>query len=584
MRFKIIKKICLLFLFCAFISDAAAAELILKLDNTPLAIGYTDKAGLYCTADGADVLIASTVEKAVVFNLKEHKGTVFALSFSPLTSSFISAGEDNIIVKRNFNSAPPLGVFPLHDTLKLKSIALSPDGKMIAAGLENGFLTVNLTLKLSEKNLDVGFKAHEKTIYSVHFNYNGSYVITAAYDNKIKIWNSENLTLVREFDFFGNNKTPAVFSPVENVFASTLAANEIVIRTLDGKKTASIKTEKSIKNFMFTESGTHLVVLNELNELCVFDTATGNLVGIIPPCIKEELTAFAVKGDMTEIIAGYASGEIYRIKIDKMTKPYLQKKEKAKEKNTPDEEEKPKPDTEAQVEVEVKTEPAPKAVETLEPEETGIEQDEIEREELEQDETAEPAAQRERKFFQYKKYNDAVEFRIGYNGFPNTYFVGNFSFEAGYFFNRWIQPFYFGALIGLGTGFPKKNFPYDYYIDGKKTHSPYLMSIGLYLPSGFMFEPFGNGFYVQMELCAGVQFKRLWNGSFKKAMYGKFFTASAGSLLFGAGYKWIKLNLGVNYDNIFKFSFIAQLAFRIEISYNSAGKNKKKLNNETGTE
>lgn len=77
-------------------------------------------------------------------------------------------------------------------------------------------------------------------------------------------------------------------------------------------------------------------------------------------------------------------------------------------------------------------------------------------------ETAEPNIENTReevKSFHNKALSDAVEIAVSFQPYvKNNYYVGTLVSSLGYFFNRWIAPFYFGFDFGFGVGFPTINF------------------------------------------------------------------------------------------------------------------------------
>ncbi|EFW37760.1 hypothetical protein DWQ65_05600 [Treponema phagedenis] len=127
-------------------------------------------------------------------------------------------------------------------------------------------------------------------------------------------------------------------------------------------------------------------------------------------------------------------------------------------------------------------------------------------------------------------------------------------------------------MVGFDVGFPRKNFPHNYYYEetGKKMRGPYIPTFVLYAPLGFTVKPFQNNFRIYIEAAPSFAIQSLWNGSFKQNIATKSYYSFVLNLVAGVGWKGINGHAGFLYDSITKFSFSFSLCYRIDITYKKA--------------
>jgi WD40 repeat protein len=81
--------------------------------------------------------------------------------------------EKNIIATFNFNSS-------------VLAVAISPNGKLIAVGLDNGTIEIwDLVLK----NKLVSWTGHKSRVTSVAFSPDGTKIVSGSRDNTVQLWN-----------------------------------------------------------------------------------------------------------------------------------------------------------------------------------------------------------------------------------------------------------------------------------------------------------------------------------------------------------------------------------------------------------
>ena len=165
------------------------------------------------------------------------------------------------------------------------------------------------------------------------------------------------------------------------------------------------------------------------------------------------------------------------------------------------------------------------------------------------------------------KNNDTVSFRLKGSIAPGPYILG-LAFSSGYTAYKLIQPFYFGGFIEPHIGFPQKNFPYKYQMDGSSISSPLIVGGKLYVPFGICVYPFQRNIEFFVDIAPGITMNMLWNRQFgKKSISSRLFTGFYGAIRTGASYKNFSVFLEGTYDAVTGFGVSLGIGYNLPITY-----------------
>ena len=165
------------------------------------------------------------------------------------------------------------------------------------------------------------------------------------------------------------------------------------------------------------------------------------------------------------------------------------------------------------------------------------------------------------------KNTDAVSFRLKASVAPGPYILGT-SIAAGYTAFKLIQPFYFGGFIEPHLGFPQKDFPYKYQLNGSEISSPLIVGGKVYFPFGICVYPFQKNIEFFVDIAPGIVMNFLWNTKFgEEAITSRIFTGFYAALRTGITYKNFSVFLEGNYDAVTGFGVSLGVGYSIPISY-----------------
>ena len=300
----------------------AAEELILKVKENPQIAGWVYQKGKlensYCLYERKYLILARanvdiTVQTPILNVFKEHEANILASSFSISNKRFVSLDADGFLVERTFANWDEVNVRKVHEKLKPTSVAISPDDTLELVGFKNGFIQANSLLKKTNKNIDVYFKAHEGSVYSISFNALGNYFISSGTDGKIKIWNAKDLLLLHEIDTFINTPdlipVPALFSPLNDIAVYATGKETLCFQDIQGNTISTVFVPSGIKTVHFTEKKDLIAVLTSENTLEFYSIRKGKYQGTLTSL--KDISSFSVNIVTGNILVATKDGKIY---------------------------------------------------------------------------------------------------------------------------------------------------------------------------------------------------------------------------------------------------------------------------------
>ena len=195
-------------------------------------------------------------------------------------------------------------------TSLVRSIAISPDGKIIVSGNDQG--EVQLWNRNTEKLLYT-FLRHSNWIQSVVFSPDGKLIASGSIDGTIKLWNLSTKKLIRTFE-----KSQPVysltFSPDGKLIASGNGGGIIRLWDLNGKSIRNIKAHSgNVVSVVISPDGKTLasrsfvsISNNNDTDIKLWNLSTGNLIRALTAGETGGVNSLAISSD-GNILAGYFS-------------------------------------------------------------------------------------------------------------------------------------------------------------------------------------------------------------------------------------------------------------------------------------
>jgi WD40 repeat protein/predicted KAP-like P-loop ATPase len=132
-----------------------------------------------------------------------HKNFIRSVAFSPDGSMIVSGSWDKTVRLWNVATGQAIGD-PFYHTDDVRSVAFSPDGRMIVSGGSDNMVRLwDISDPQHKRQIIIG--EHESPIYSVAFDPQEDYIISASVDG-IKVWRWQGLNIYRVSQAFSNDQ------------------------------------------------------------------------------------------------------------------------------------------------------------------------------------------------------------------------------------------------------------------------------------------------------------------------------------------------------------------------------------------
>jgi WD40 repeat protein len=181
------------------------------------------------------------------------KGTIEEIAVSPSGRWVVAATISGVSVYQT--GAPDAAQHYLRNQT-VRSVAIAPNGEMIATGLQSGELVI---MSISDGEIQHRLPAHESGVFAVAYAPDGSMIASGGADGVIKLWNAEDGSVVNEINAHTGRVNDIAFSPDSLSLASGSIDRTVKIWTVEGEQVASYTAQNgAITAVAFSNDGRRL--------------------------------------------------------------------------------------------------------------------------------------------------------------------------------------------------------------------------------------------------------------------------------------------------------------------------------------
>jgi len=207
--------------------------------------------------------------------LREHTDNVTSIALSPDGLIIASGSYDGTIRLWNFKTGQVVQQLPTKE-MSLSTVSFSPDGQYLAYAYADYDDSSIYIWNLNKNCQQCILKGHRTTVRSISYSRDGITVITASDDGTIRIWDVRKGRCSKILRDDGKFVRSAVYSPDERYIASTSC--DSAIRIWDADKGVLIRKLEGhmdvATNVVFSDDGSMLASTSEDYTIRVWDTTT----------------------------------------------------------------------------------------------------------------------------------------------------------------------------------------------------------------------------------------------------------------------------------------------------------------------
>jgi WD40 repeat protein len=246
---------------------------------------------LEVTKDGKWLICATDQAKILLFNLENnveqnqeligHTSFVTGLAVAPDNSFFISSSNDKTIRKWNLKTLES-EVLVTSDS-KINSIEISPNSKKIAAGTQDGKISI---YDSNNENSPFVIESNSKNaISSICYNKKGDWIVSGDSKGNVQVWDANNYTQIKNLQGHKSRIYDIAFNPNDCLLATSSLDGTVRVWDCTNLNNQPIELrdhESWVLSISFTPDGNKLVTSsNKKDRILIWDTKPNTIASKI---------------------------------------------------------------------------------------------------------------------------------------------------------------------------------------------------------------------------------------------------------------------------------------------------------------
>ena len=496
------KHLVVTFLFLLIIQiPTLFAQEFLACDGRIVQIAEDSSGSLLAVCDGSSVVVYNLSDYSQVCELYDEKVSKMSFYMEGDSKYFAVMTKDGQYIVRKFyysdeqwhcEDGEPYFYADCADKTGKKSltaVSFSNNSDYVAAAFSDNTIQVHFRLRVTAGSISHSITSHKAQVYGLEFSKNGEYLATVSVDGAAYIWNSYTSTLITKLNgVYARARVPVYFTDDSVYIISLDGRNTFRISDFSGNTLYSILTGRPITAIKPLKDPDLIAIRNDKNEVMVYSISSRKPVSVTTVTADSDFTSFEYSLDAEVMYGGFADGKLRLFE----PQPYM-------------------------------------------------------------DDTAMLVTDSSLAGNGGGKYKSqpfsSISFCAGTKYLTSPYLMSA-DFRTEYLYSERISPFMIGGGLVLSAGFPRKDFPANYKINGEYVDSPKFLSAGIYAPMGYSFSPWDKDIRIITTFKAGVRLTSLALITSSGSVLGDpsvsaFISGGAGMQI-----KWFVFDLNCEYDTI----------------------------------
>ncbi len=375
----------------------------------------------------------------------------------------------------------------------LTAVSFSNNSDYVAAAFDDNSLQVHFRLRITAGSISHNIKTHKTPVYGLEFSQNGEYLASVSTDGEAYIWNSYTSSQITHISgIYARARVPVCFTADSVYIVSLESRNSFRISDFSGNTLYSILTGRPITAIKPLKDPDLIAVRNDKNEVMVYSISSRRPISIAAIKDASDFTSFEFDISSDLMYAGFSDGRVCLIE----PQPYLDESSML---------------------------------------------------------VTDSSLAGKKGGFGAASPFQSFSVCAGANYLTKPYLISA-DFRGEYLYSGLISPFFIGGGLSLSCGFPRKDFPKSYKINGEAVSAPKLLSACLYIPLGYAFSPWNNELRITTSLKAGAKLSSIALITGSGSAIGKPALAFFASIGAGMQIKFFTFDLNCEYDTIGQIS------------------------------
>lgn len=223
----------------------------------------------------------------------------------------VTASSDNFIRIWQLDFSDYLLEVP-HEDGGIMSVDISHDGAMIACGAKNSSLAI---LNMATNGLKILLRSHTAPVLALDVHPNGQWILTAAADNTIRLWNTVTFDETHEFSSPEDKPVSLSFNPQMSTFACGFESGTVQVFENQGEQAQFWyqQHEAPVVKVLHSNDGKLLLSASEDALICVYDVFRKySPVKCVSPEVKGQYVDVSISPDSKQFaVLGTHSSTVF---------------------------------------------------------------------------------------------------------------------------------------------------------------------------------------------------------------------------------------------------------------------------------
>ncbi len=193
----------------------------------------------------------------------------------------------------------------------LTAVSFSNNSDYVAAAFSDNSIQVHFRLSITAGSISRTILNHKTSVYGLEFSKNGEYLASVSTDGEAYIWNSYTTSKITQLKgIYSRARVPVYFTEDSVYIISLDGRNSFRISDFSGNTLYSILTGRPITAIKPLKNPDLLAIRNDKNEVMVYSISSRRPLSVTSAVSESDFTTFDFNPDADLMYAAFANGKV----------------------------------------------------------------------------------------------------------------------------------------------------------------------------------------------------------------------------------------------------------------------------------